>query len=331
MPWRLACNLAARGETVRLWADELSALAWMAPDGAPGVTLVDWDADSQLAAPGDIVIEGFGCDLPAAYLQSMATLTPPPSWINLEYLTAEAFAQRAHGLPSPVLSGPGAGLAKRFFYPGFTAQTGGLLREQDLLARQSRFDRVAWLRQLRIDPHRGRLVSLFCYEPQALRCLLLQLQQAPESTQLLVTAGRATAAVRAQLQTLDKTQLSVTYLPLLTQDAYDDLLWACDFNFVRGEDSLVRALWAGRPFCWQLYPQDDGAQHAKLSAFLDWLDAPAAWSNFHRCWNGQGGTLPQLDPVGWRPCAGAARERLLQQDDMVTQLLRFVSVQDPAP
>ena len=82
--WRLARNLAARGETVRLWADELSALAWMAPDGAPGVTLVDWDADSQLAAPGDIVIEGFGCDLPAAYLQSMAALTPPPSWINLE-------------------------------------------------------------------------------------------------------------------------------------------------------------------------------------------------------------------------------------------------------
>ena len=329
--WRLACNLAARGETVRLWADDLSALAWMAPGGAPGVTLADWSGDSPLAAPGDIVIEGFGCDLPAGLLQAMAARSPPPLWINLEYLTAEAFAQRAHGLPSPVLSGPGAGLAKRFFYPGFAAQTGGLLREQDLLARQSRFDRVAWLQQLRIDPQRGRLVSLFCYEPRALAALLLQLQQAPEPTQLLVTAGRATAAVRAQLQDAGKTQLSVTYLPLLTQDAYDHLLWACDFNFVRGEDSLVRALWAGRPFCWQLYPQDDGAEQAKLAAFLDRLDAPAGWRDFHRCWNGQRGALPQLDPVAWLPCARAARDRLLHQDDLVTQLLRFVRVQRPSP
>ena len=40
-------------------------------------------------------------------------------------------------------------------------------------------------------------------------------------------------------------------------------------NAVRGEDSLVRALWAGQPFVWHIYPQDDGAHHAKLDAFLD--------------------------------------------------------------
>jgi len=35
--WRLAADLATRGDAVRLWCDDASALAWMAPDGAPGV------------------------------------------------------------------------------------------------------------------------------------------------------------------------------------------------------------------------------------------------------------------------------------------------------
>ena len=79
----------------------------------------------------------------------------------------------------------------------------------------------------------------------------------------------------------------ISYLPALTQIDYDHLLWACDLNFVRGEDSLVRALWAGRPFIWHIYPQDDGAHAAKLEAFLDWLQAPDSLRQFHRA-----GTAP---------------------------------------
>ncbi len=57
-------------------------------------------------------------------------------------------------------------------------------------------------------------------------------------------------------------------IPFLAQDRYDQLLWASDVNFVRGEDSFVRAQWAGRPFVWHIYPQDDGAHWIKLAAFL---------------------------------------------------------------
>ena len=64
------------------------------------------------------------------------------------------------------------------------------------------------------------------------------------------------------------------------------MLWACYLNFVRGEDSLVRALWAGQPFIWHIYPQDDNAHHAKLEAFLDWLQAPESLRKAHRVWNG---------------------------------------------
>ena len=58
-------------------------------------------------------------------------------------------------------------------------------------------------------------------------------------------------------------------VPFLPQRRYDQLLWACDCNFVRGEDSFVRAQWAARPFIWQIYRQADDAHRPKLEAFLD--------------------------------------------------------------
>ena len=326
--WRLARELARRGHAVRLWLDDPSALEWMAPDGEPGVQVGTWGASGSFPDPGDVVIEAFGCDLPGSVVAAMAARTRPPRWINLEYLTAEAYAERAHRLPSPVMNGPGKGLVKHFFYPGFTPASGGLLREPDLEQRQARFDRAAWLHSLGIDPRAGRAISLFCYEPAALPALLRQLDDGPQSTQLLVTAGRAAQAVKA-LAPHRASKLAISYLPLLTQIDYDHLLWSCDFNFVRGEDSLVRALWAGRPFVWQIYPQDDDAHHGKLAAFLDWLDAPPALRRFHAGWNGISADLPALDLRGWQPPVEAARRRLLRHDDLATQLVRFVAGDPP--
>jgi uncharacterized repeat protein (TIGR03837 family) len=95
---------------------------------------------------------------------------------------------------------------------------------------------------------------------------------------------------------------------------------------VRGEDSLVRALWAGKPLVWHIYPQEDNAHHAKLEAFLDWLQAPASLRDFHRVWNGiQSTPLPALDLPAWGICVQKARERLLAQTDLLTQLLQFVA------
>jgi uncharacterized repeat protein (TIGR03837 family) len=335
--WRLSVQLADRGESVRLWVDDASALSWMAPQGHPRVQVLGWEACTG-TEPGDVVIEAFGCDLTQRFQAAIAAKAQvnggQPAWINLEYLTAESFAERSHGLPSPVLSGPAAGLTKHFFYPGFTPRTGGLLREPDLAQRQAAFDRAGWLRGQGIDASEGTaLVSLFCYEPPALDQLLEQWAAGPRSTHVLVTAGRATAAVRAALQKRQRSDpswnsaslLSITWLPVLSQPDFDHLLWACDLNFVRGEDSLVRALWAGKPMVWQIYPQDDNAHHAKLAAFLDWLQAPAQLRDFHKAWNGITSPLPHPDPAGWRACVRQGRAALLAQQDLATQLMRFTS------
>jgi uncharacterized repeat protein (TIGR03837 family) len=121
--------------------------------------------------------------------------------------------------------------------------------------------------------------------------------------------------------------LSISYLPYLTQPDFDHLLWACDLNFVRGEDSLVRALWAGAPLVWQIYPQDDDAHHVKLGAWLDWLGAPPPLRQFHHAWNGfADSTLPPLGTEGpWRETVQAAREKLCLQEDLVTQLRHLVA------
>ncbi|RZL61563.1 MAG: elongation factor P maturation arginine rhamnosyltransferase EarP [Variovorax sp.] len=344
--WRLACQLAAAGDVVRLWVDDGAALRWMAPEGHEGVTVIDWaDADvvraAAAAASPDVLIEAFGCEpapeLIARFAASAHNSASKHAWINLEYLSAEPYVERLHTLPSSVFRGPGEGLTKHFFYPGFTPATGGLLREPDLPARQAAFDRGSWLASRGIASAGERLVSLFCYEPAALADLLARWREGTEPVRLLVTAGRATAATQAAMSSLIASQgsadsrdaLAVSYLPHLPQQDFDHLLWAGDLNLVRGEDSLVRALWAGAPFVWQIYPQDDDAHHTKLEAFLDWLEAPPSLRHFHRVWNGCAtGALPALDAqtLGeWRQTAQAARQRLLAQDDLVTQLRRFVA------
>jgi uncharacterized repeat protein (TIGR03837 family) len=122
-------------------------------------------------------------------------------------------------------------------------------------------------------------------------------------------------------------QLSISYLPLLTQIDFDHLLWASDINFVRGEDSIVRAIWAGKPFVWQIYPQDDGAHGPKLEAFLDMLDAPPGWRAFHRVWNGLSDQqLPPLpDASGWQQMAAKNSAQLASQPDLTTSLLEYAA------
>ncbi len=317
--WRLAADLASRGCCVRLWVDDASALAWMAPQGAPGVSVQAW-AESEKAEPADVVIEAFGCDLPAGVVQRMVARNVPPVWINLEYLSAEAYVERSHRLLSPQPSG----LKKWFFYPGFTRATGGLLREPGLLQSQAGFDRASWLARHGIVARPGeRLVSLFSYHNPALPELLAHLAAQP--TLLLLTAGMPDPA------TLPAPVRS-RRLPWLDQAGYDRLLWSCDLNLVRGEDSFVRAQWAGKPFLWHIYPQDDGAHAIKLSAFLERFPQVPGLQPLCHAWNGvsAAAVMPPLpSPEAWEIACRSWREALLAQDDLTTQLLGFVASRAP--
>jgi uncharacterized repeat protein (TIGR03837 family) len=317
--WRLAADLAARGDGVRLVIDDASPLAFMAPQGASGVTVLPWPGP---LAPGDVVVEAFGCDPPPSHVAAMAQRTPAPVWINLEYLSAEGYVERSHGLPSPQRNG----LTKWFYFPGYTPGTGGLLREPGLLAAQAAFDRHAWLAAHGATMQAGeRVVSLFCYDNPAIPALLHDLARQP--TLLLLTPGHAQRQVSCA-----PPGVRLVELPWLSQRGYDEMLWACDLNLVRGEDSLVRALWAGAPFVWQAYPQDDGAHHGKLEALLAQMKAAPEVAAVWRAWNTvDAAPWPGLPPLApWRRAVAAWRDEQLAQPDLATRLRTFAQAKAQA-
>ncbi|MFA7398990.1 MAG: elongation factor P maturation arginine rhamnosyltransferase EarP [Sideroxydans sp.] len=321
--WRLARQLAnEQGLQVRLWVDDLRSFGKLCPEldvelgvqVCRGVEINHWGSEFPAIKPTDLVIEAFACKLPQAYIEAMAARERKPVWINLEYLSAEEWVEGCHQLPSPH---PTLALSKYFFFPGFTAKTGGLLLERDLLERRDAFqsdasakisptpalprgEREFWQRlgvPLRVE---GELrVSLFGYENEAMEALLSAWELGPHLVTCLLPEGKALPqvaaffekvvakeqnAVRAELveahlsfdklrtngdfagEVWQRGNLRVHVLPFVEQEQYDLLLWACDINFVRGEDSCVRAQWAGKPFIWHIYPQHDGVHLEKLEA-----------------------------------------------------------------
>ncbi len=289
--WRLARQLAhEHGLAVRLWLDDLHTLQRLCPEldarqarqVCREVEVVRWRKDAfPDAVPAYLVIEAFACELPANYIQAMAAQERKPVWINLEYLSAEDWVEGCHKLPSPR---PNLPLVKYFFFPGFTRSTGGLLLERDLLARRDAFQgdpaRLAafWARLGLPPPAAGELrVSLFSYENPAIADLLGVWAGGRQPLTCLVPEGRALPQVAGFFGEVEgragegwqRGNLRVQVLPFVEQARYDELLWACDVNFVRGEDSFVRAQWAGKPMIWHIYPQHDGVHLQKLRAFLE--------------------------------------------------------------
>lgn len=276
--WRLARQLAVEfGWRVRLWIDDPTPLGWMAPD-RQGVEVCRWEGDFAGIEPADVVIESFACMLPARYIEAMRARARPPVWLNLEYLSAEDWVAGCHGLPSPQ-----AGLQKFFFFPGFVPGTGGLLRERDRAVPPA-------------PTFTGPLeISLFCYENPQLPMLLSAWRDGGQPIHCHVCAGLPQPQVAAWLgeafspgTTIRRGALTLSALPFLPQTGYDALLDRCDLNFVRGEDSFVRAQWAGRPFIWQAYAQAGHAHLAKLEAFLNLYTDDATARDFFRAWNGVG-------------------------------------------
>jgi len=355
--WRLARQLHNdHGIAVTLWVDDLASFRriWpsVATDAATqdvdGVRVIHWRDQEGTFAPADvadIVIEFFGVDIPPGYIAAMAQCEPRPVWINYEGLSAEEWVEGCHTLPS---MHPRLKLTKHFFFPGFTPKTGGLLRERNLLAARDRFQadpaaRADFLARLGVamDETAALTVSLFCYPQAPLADLFAVWRDGGRPVTCLVPHGVAREQVGAFLGAeavpgahATRGSLSVRVIPFLSQDDYDRLLWSCDLNFVRGEDSWVRAQWAGRPFIWHIYPQDENLHHVKLRAFLHKYAANLnSLIDFSLRWNGADGAARADWPALWTSLqAGlpAITERnvewqtlMLANGDLVSNLLDF--------
>lgn len=357
--WRLARQLQREHAlAVTLWVDDLASFRRICPQvdsgaheqSVQGVLVRHWRGQDGSFAPGDvadIVIEFFACDIPPAYIAAMAGCEPRPVWLNLEGLTAEEWVEGCHTLPS---MHPRLTLTKHFFFPGYTPRTGGLLREGDLERERQHFlsDRAharGFLRNLGL-PERELdtlKVSLFCYPHAPVAALFDAWRAGTEPTTCLVPEGVAREAVEAFLgkpgvagAVAAQGALTVRVLPFVPQPDYDRLLWSCDLNFVRGEDSWVRAQWAGKPFVWDIYPQDDNLHHKKLRAFLGRYAGGAGIDSveaFSLHWNrvADGGDWPALwealrkDSARIEARAGEWQREMLENGDLAANLLAFAA------
>ncbi len=349
--WRLARQLAAEhGAQVRLWVDDLATFRRLAPALDPradaqslgGIEVRRWIAPFAAVAPADVVVENFGCELPTSYVEAMAARARPPVWINLEYVSAESWVGGCHGLPSPH---PRLPLTKFFFFPGLASGTGGVLIEKGLARRRLDFQSDAdgvtrYLASLGVPPRAQgeQLVSLFCYPQAPLAALLDAWAAGGRPVRALAFAGTASADVLAARGLAGGGRngaLTAQVLPFLSQDDYDRILWSCDWNFVRGEDSFVRAQLAARPLVWQAHPQAGDAHRLKVEAFLARYLAhagPGTGENLTALWSAWNGFTPVEElAAAWAACTGPeypelARRwepRLAGHGDLAGNLAKF--------
>lgn len=354
--WRLARQLATEhGVRVRLRIDDLASLSRLEPrvrnagrQCVDGVEISNWEAGGFGTRTPDVVVEAFGCALPEAYVRGMAVAQRAPLWIVLEYLSAEPWVREHHRLPSPH---PSLALERYYFFPGLAEGTGGVLLEADLLARRDAFgaaQRAAFWQSIDqpAPAPDATSISMFGYEAAPLAALMRCWEQGPRRTVLAVTQCALLPVALAHFgananacgRNLQRGALELRVVPFLPQARYDELLWSCDCNFVRGEDSFVRAQWAARPFVWQIYPQQDGAHARKLDAFLELYGAGlpeaarGATSELMRAWNRITGTerTPASAWTGYAPHLNvlsqhgrAWSERLAAVGPLAENMVRF--------
>lgn len=338
--WRLAKQLATEHHlAVRLFVDDMESASAIIPSDQAGIEVIHWGNPLAYDVAADLVIEAFACPLPDHVVAAMKA--QGSVWIDLEYLSAEDWVAGCHAIPS---KHPSTGLNKTLFFPGFDDKTGGVIRENDLILRRNAFlsDKNAqnsW-RKAHFMPEIADQyvdVSLFHYHTAPFEQVLEEFA----ATGRPVRIFKPVRTPQTAFQSVGLVEIHE--IPFLSQVDYDYLLWACDFNFVRGEDSFVRAQLAGKPFVWNIYVQEEDAHLVKLNAFLQkirpFYDETSfeRLANLHDLWNegGQiltkhsldawGGSLQSL--TGLKSGAQNWSNHLARQIDLSTQLLTFANTQ----
>jgi len=395
--WRLVGQLQREHNwSIRLWVDDLKSFQRLEArvdlhalqQVIEHIEIIHWGNPAPDLIPYPIVLCSFSCDLPATYIAQLHQR--PALWLNLEYLSAETWVEGCHGLPSL----RGDGLSSYFFFPGFNARTGGLLRERELLTRRDSWQKdpggqlqmlerlgvsaqalSAWRLQSKVSSHRSdidskrqsdvqdislppstreitlasqsdahrislppsvhsqtaRLLTLFCYPHAPVAQLLEALCTEPRASVVLIPEGVAPELATGRLGLFK--QVYLERIPFVSQPEYDQLLWMADLNFVRGEDSIVRAVWAGKPLIWQIYPQTEGTHLIKLEAWLKISSLPTDIQDLMRNWNADtvsadlpNGFAQAVNPDAysqWSSTALALSHSLVQDVDFAQALHDF--------
>lgn len=325
---RLSRLLRDLGHQVQLFCDDLAVLRTIArpDDDSESLRFLPFEAESSKKA--DAVVEAFLCHLPehrAQQIRQDGTIV-----ICLDYLSAEKWVEDFH-----ILSSPGSFAHCYYFYPGFTQKTGGLLLEPEFRNMASKAHAFC--------AGDVRKATLFSYHNEAVSDVLTLLKGSALPTHFTLFEGLPLENINnlmgTNLQVGDEYsdgRLSFTISPMVSQSEYDQLLCAADLNLVRGEDSIVRAMYCGRPFLWQIYPQDEDTHIVKLKAFMDlFFEASGAFVQTKEelwqlmlCYN-QRAARPELSfdefELRWRELTAAFQRYLFTLPNLAQSLADFAA------
>ncbi len=248
-----------------------------------GWKVFDWN-DSALCKkefsknPPEFILECFQCGRP----EWLEELLFSPQFnlnvqiVNVEYLTAESWADDFHLLKSGTRS---AKIKKINFMPGFTKKTGGLILDKNFMRCLSEKKFALNLVKQNLDKKilsedfsDSFKILIFSY-PKNFDFLASAIKEFSFLKKIIVFVASGAGADSAKIS-LKKFKVDFVCLPFMQQEVWDAFLSLMDFSFVRGEDSFSRCCLLGNPFIWNIYPQEEEFHIVKLNAFLQKIKIP---------------------------------------------------------
>lgn len=224
----------------------------------------------------DVFIEAFGCNVPEEYVK--AAKENSKLWINLEYLSGEKWIEDFHLCESLIDSKT---LKKIFFMPGFSEKSGGVIIDSGFLERmkfgKENRDEVFKKYFKDFDLKDKFIGTVFSYEKNFEN--LLETLKNYEKETILLLMGEKTQKSFSEILKKNLTEdygnivkygkITMIYSDFFSQEEYEEIISASDFNFTRGEDSFVRGIILGKPFMWHIYLQEEKAHMDKIKAFTE--------------------------------------------------------------
>jgi len=255
---RLGRDITRKNIAVRLFCNNVNVLKKLINTCETKnhlIKILDWPNNNYI--PSETIIQAFSVRLEKNLLEKISK--KKSLVINLEYLTAEKFAEDCHKLPSY-----SDNIESFFFFPGFTDKTGGVVIEDSFLDKRNKI------------VSNSKNISVFCYENSRLKDLINNLKNSPYEIRMNIFEGKALDTFNSQFKkelNLSKTEkignLNIVPTAMVSQNKYDEILINSYINVVRGEDSIVRAMLCGQPFLWNIYPQEENAHLDKINALFN--------------------------------------------------------------
>ncbi|TDT68027.1 putative repeat protein (TIGR03837 family) [Hypnocyclicus thermotrophus] len=205
----------------------------------------------------EIVIEAFGCDIDESYFENN---NKTKLIINLEYLNIEEWTKDYHLMPS--YSGYN-NIKKYFFMPGIEEGTGGIISDFEIPIYSKKY---FFNNELKLDINiENKIITIFTYEFN-FDNLMKYLKKQKQNYTLLLFGEKTQKYFRGLDKKIDN--IDLIFMNYLSQEDFDKVLYFSDYNLVRGEESFVRAILAGKPFLWHAYCQEELEHLNKISGFL---------------------------------------------------------------